>query len=98
MTRFCQHWDEVPEAGAKRLLAGASADLVMVRIPAGTQGQRHSHPHEQFVQVISGAGTLWTDQGEQSFGPGSVFHFPAGVEHRAEFSAETVLVETNLRA
>jgi quercetin dioxygenase-like cupin family protein len=49
------------------------------------------------VQVISGQGTLWTDQGEQAFGPGSVFHFPAGVEHRAEFDTDTLLVETNLR-
>ena len=101
-TRFCQTWDEVPEDAApgglgKRSLGGAGADLVAVRVPAGTRGSRHSHPHEQFVQVISGQGTLWTDQGEQAFGPGSVFHFPAGVEHRAEFDTDTLLVETNLR-
>jgi len=98
MTRHCQSWDSVPEAEGKRVLPGAGADLVSVRIPAGFKGQRHSHPHEQFVQVISGAGTLWTEQGEQPFGPGSVFHFPAGADHRAEFTADTLLVETNLRA
>ena len=102
-TRFCQTWDNVPEEAApgglgKRNLGGVGAKLAAVHVPAGTRGSRRSDPHEQFVQVISGAGTLWTDQGEQSFGPGSVFHFPAGVEHRAEFETETLLVETNLRA
>ena len=77
---------------------GDRTDVVAVRVPAGTRGSRHSHPHEQFVQVISGQGTLWTDQGEQPFGPGSVFHFPAGTDHRAEFTEDTLLVETNLRA
>ena len=94
-------WDDLPEiAGAsgsrKRALAGGGAALMRVTIPAGTVAPRHAHPHEQFVQVISGAGTIETEEGPRSFGPGTLFHFPAGTWHAAEFRTETVLVETNL--
>jgi quercetin dioxygenase-like cupin family protein len=68
----------------------------MVRVPAGTKAPRHSHGHEQFVQVISGSGTLETEQGSQPFGPGNVFHFPTDTWHAAEFDSGTLLVETNL--
>lgn len=89
--------EENPGNGvAKRRILGAGADLVCVEIPAGTKAGRHSHAHEQFVQVLVGAGTLETEAGSQVFGPGTVFHFPAGTWHAAEFTAETVLIETNL--
>ena len=29
-----------------------------VEVPAGTRAGRHSHPHEQFVQVISASGAV----------------------------------------
>lgn len=103
MTDHLTHWDSREEsvAGngvAKRAIPGAGASLVRVLVPAGTAAPRHSHEHEQFVQVISGAGTLETEQGAQRFCAGSVFHFPPGVWHAAAFEAETVLVETNLGA
>ena len=75
-----------------------AASLVTLRVPAGLVGDRYSHPHEQFVQVLSGSGSLLTEQGERTFGPGSVFHFPAGTWHAAQFDTETMLVETNFRA
>lgn len=101
MHRHCVAWSDRPEEPAangitKRSIPGAGASLVMVRVPAGTVGDRHSHPHEQFVQVISGSGTIETEDGVTRFGGGSVFHFPKNTWHRAEFDAETVLVETNL--
>jgi len=103
MNQYCLAWDQLPEAFApngiaKRVLEGEAATLVTLRVPAGIVGDRHSHPHEQFVQVLSGSGSLLTEQGECAFGPGSVFHFPAGTWHAARFGTETVLVETNLRA
>ena len=96
-----QHWSDLPDEPAgppvgKRRLAGAGATLVRVEIAAGTRAGRHSHGHEQFVQVISGAGTLETEEGRQSFRAGSLFHFPAETWHAAEFDEDTVLVETNL--
>ena len=69
-----------------------------VKVPAGAKADRHSHPHEQFVQVVSGAGTLATEQGESAFAAGSVFHFPADAWHSASFDSDTILIETNLHA
>lgn len=97
----CVAWSEVPETASpsgvsKKTIDGAGVSLVMVRVPAGAKADRHSHPHEQFVQVIAGAGRLETEQGERAFAAGSVFHFPADTWHAAIFDAETVLIETNI--
>ncbi len=97
----CVSWDDQrettsPNGVGKRSLAGEDAGLVRITIPAGTKAGRHSHPHEQFVQVLEGSGILETDRGRVAFGPGSVFHFPAEVWHAAEFETDTVLVEVNL--
>jgi quercetin dioxygenase-like cupin family protein len=101
MNQHCIDWAAIPEEIApsgvgKRVLAGAGASLVMVRVPAGTQAERHSHAHEQFVQVLSGSGVLETEQGSRLFAQGSVFHFPPDTWHAARFESETTLVETNL--
>ncbi len=94
-------WDDVPSSDApggltKRRIDLAAVSLVAVTVPAGAEAPRHSHGHEQFVQVLSGGGTLTTEQGTERFGPGSVFVFPAGTWHSARFDADTLLVETNL--
>jgi quercetin dioxygenase-like cupin family protein len=96
-------WDGIPEEGfpngvTKRTLLGARASLVRVHVPAGTRADRHSHPFEQFVQVVSGSGVLETSQGERPFGPGSLFHFPPDTWHAARFVENTVLIESNLVA
>lgn len=96
-----QHWNDLsaepagPPVG-KRRLVGSGASLVRVEIAAGTKADRHSHGHEQFVQVLSGRGTLETVDGRQPFRAGSLFHFPAETWHAADFDEDTVLVETNL--
>lgn len=88
---------EVSDNGvARRRLKGAGAELVRVEIPAGISAPGHSHSHEQFVEVIRGAGTLTTDGVSKPFSEGDVFHFPAGTEHAATFVEETVLLEINL--
>ncbi|EWY42466.1 cupin [Skermanella stibiiresistens SB22] len=101
MNQHCVSWDDVAEeisasGVAKRVIPGSHASLVMVRVPAGTEAGRHSHSHEQFVQVVSGSGTLETEQGSHAFGPGSVFHFPSDTWHAARFDGDTILIETNL--
>lgn len=101
MTAHLLAWDERDESVAangvaKRAIPGAGAGLVRIVVPAGTSAPRHSHAHEQFVQVLSGSGWLETEQGRAAFGPGSVFHFPAQAWHAAQFETEIVLVETNL--
>ncbi len=101
MNQHCIDWTAIPEEIApsgvgKRVLAGSGASLVMVRVPAGTHAERHSHAHEQFVQVLSGSGVLETEQGTHAFSEGSVFRFPAGTWHAARFESDTVLIETNV--
>ena len=103
MNQHCIHWTDIPEEVTpsrlgKRILSGAGASLVMVRVPAGTTADRHSHAHEQFVQVLSGSGVLETEQGTRPFREGSVFHFPPETWHAARFDSDTVLIETNLVA
>lgn len=103
MNQHCLDWNGIPEEVApsgvsKRVLPGTGASLVMVRVPAGTKGDRHSHRHEQFVQVLCGSGVLETAQGTRAFGPGSVFHFPPDTWHAAQFDSDTILVETNVTA
>ncbi len=50
------------------------------------------------MQVLSGSGELETSEGRQPFTAGSLFHFAAGIWHAAEFSTDTVLVETNIQS
>ena len=103
MTRHVVGWDDVEAKAApggltKQRIKLAGMSLVRVQVPGGTRGTRHSHDHDQFVQVLSGSGTLETEQGERPFSAGVVFAFPAGTWHLAIFDADTVLVETNLEA
>jgi len=95
------HWDALEEqsntpAVRKTIINGSGAALVRVVIAKGTSAQRHAHDFEQFVQVISGSGTIETEEGKKHFGPGAIFHFAPNTWHAAEFDEETVLVETNL--
>lgn len=99
LTAWADRTETVADTGvAKRAIPGRGASLVRVVVPAGISAPRHSHDHEQFVQVISGSGVLETEQGRRPFAAGSVFHFPAGAWHAAVFETETVLIETNLAA
>ena len=95
-----RHWQDLPDEHAgtvtRKRLEGSGAALMRLEIKAGTVAARHTHPHEQFVQILSGSGTLDTAEGRQAFSAGSLFHFPAETWHAAEFNTDTVLVETNL--
>jgi quercetin dioxygenase-like cupin family protein len=51
MSQHCISWNDIPEEVSssgvgKRVLRGEGVSLVMVRVPAGTRADRHSHPHE----------------------------------------------------
>ncbi|MGI3900954.1 MAG: cupin domain-containing protein [Janthinobacterium lividum] len=100
MVQHLVAWNEVeampaPGGVTKRRIDLPGMSLVTVTVPAGTEASRHRHDHDQFVQVISGSGTLTTEQGARPFAANSVFVFPAGVWHSARFDSDTVLVETN---
>lgn len=97
----CLTWEDkqafvAPSGITKRVIEGFGGSLVQVCVPAGTTSEPHSHPHEQFVQVLAGTGRLITVQGERPFRTGSLFHFPANAWHSAFFESDTILIETNI--
>ncbi len=83
-------------ARAVQSISGQGASLRRVELRAGTEGVRHSHPHEQFVVVLAGTGTLDCESGQLALTPGTVLHFAPHAWHRASFSEDTVLLEVNL--
>lgn len=90
-------WNLAPGADAgPGIVPGEGASLKRVNVPAGRKADRHSHPHEQFVLVVSGAGRLECEAGAIDLKPGTVLHFAPEAWHSAEFTTDTVLVEVNL--
>jgi len=90
-------WNLTPGTGQEAaVVPGDGASLKRVNVPAGRRADRHSHPHEQFVLVVSGAGQLECEAGMVELRPGTVLRFAAGAWHSAEFTQDTVLVEVNL--
>ena len=81
----------------KAELPGQGAVLRHVAIKAGYVATRHHHDHEQFLFVASGHGRLTCEQGTIDLVPGTALHLAAGDWHSAEFTADTVLIEVNLR-
>ncbi len=87
-------WDQHGPAPAP--LPGTGAALRQVHIKAGHTATRHSHPHEQFLLVLSGAGRLECEAGSVPLYPGTAIRLAPGAWHSAEFTADTVLAEFNL--
>jgi len=77
-------------------LPGRGATMRQVHIKAGHVATRHSHPHEQFLRVLSGAGRLECEAGSVTLHPGTAIRFAPGAWQSAEFTADTVLLEVNL--
>ena len=85
-----------PGSPAPAPLSGAGARMRQVHVKAGHIATRHSHPHEQFLLVMSGAGRLECEAGSVPLRPGTAIRFAPGAWHSAEFTADTVLTEFNL--
>ena len=81
---------------APEALAGTGATMRQVHIKAGTASTRHSHPHEQFLRVLTGGGQLECEAGSIQLRPGTAIRFAPGAWHSALFTEETVLLEINL--
>ncbi len=88
------HWDlSGPSPDA---MPGAGATMQQVHIKAGHVATRHSHPHEQFLLVMSGAGRLQCEAGSVKLQPGTAIRLAPGAWHSAEFTADMGLTEFNL--
>jgi len=60
----------------------------LMRMPAGTGAEPHSHPNEQWIYILEG--TLQATIGGKTIDakPGSVVYVPAGVMHAGKASAD----------
>ncbi|MBV9782638.1 MAG: cupin domain-containing protein [Acidisphaera sp.] len=67
-----------------------------IHVKAGHVATRHSHPHEQFLYVLSGAAELQCEAGSVPLRPGTAIRFAPNAWHSAEFTSDTILVEFNL--
>jgi len=55
----------------------------LMRMPAGTGSQPHSHPNEQWVYILQGTMDSTVDGQRHLAGPGSAIYIPAGTVHHA---------------
>ena len=64
----------------------------LMRMPAGTGAEPHSHPNEQWIYILEGTfhATIGGKQIEAK--PGSVLYVPADVMHSGKASAEADVV------
>lgn len=64
----------------------------LMRMPAGTGAEPHSHPNEQWIYILEG--TFKGEIGGQPFEarPGSVIYIPANVVHSGKATADRDVV------
>ena len=63
-------------ADSERLVVGQTV------LPPGARHERHSHPNaDEFLVVMAGHGSIYTDGGEEPAGQGDVILTPAGHWH-----------------
>lgn len=64
----------------------------LMRMPAGTGSEPHSHPNEQWVYILEGT-QEWEIEGERRrVGPGSAIYVPANVVHYAKATPDRDVV------
>jgi len=65
-------WDA---SGTSPELPGSGASMRQIHVKAGHVATRHSHPHEQFLYVLSGAAELQCEAGSVPLRPGTAIRF-----------------------
>ena len=58
--------------------------VALMRMPAGTGAEPHSHPNEQWVYVIEGTMDSMVNGHRNLAGPGSAIYIPANTIHHAK--------------
>ncbi|HEX2725187.1 MAG TPA: cupin domain-containing protein [Beijerinckiaceae bacterium] len=64
--------------------------VALMRMPAGTGAEAHSHPNEQWIFVIEGTFRMNVGGQEVEAKPGSVIYIPSNVVHSAKAVTEVV--------
>jgi quercetin dioxygenase-like cupin family protein len=57
--------------------------VALMRMPAGSGSQPHSHPNEQWVYILEGTMDSTVDGQRHLAGPGSAIYIPADTIHHA---------------
>src|SRR5262245_66045747 len=55
--------------------------VALMRMPAGTGAQPHSHPNEQWIYILQGTFRARIGEAEIEAKPGSVVYVPSNVVH-----------------
>ncbi len=83
-------WEPHPQLAAAKvafLLSHRDEDMdltcMLVRIPVGTQVERHAHECDDIIYVLEGKATLWIEGvGDVPMVRGTFVRIPAGVAHQ----------------
>src|SRR5262252_10060790 len=62
--------------------------VALMRMPAGTGAQPHSHPNEQWIYILQGTFRARIGEAEIEAKPGSVVYVPSNVVHSGEATPE----------
>jgi quercetin dioxygenase-like cupin family protein len=62
--------------------------VALMRMPAGTGAQPHSHPNEQWIYILQGTFRAKIGEKEIEAKPGSVVYVPFNVVHSGEATLE----------
>jgi quercetin dioxygenase-like cupin family protein len=60
----------------------------LMRMPAGTGSEPHSHPNEQWVYILEGTMDSTVDGRQHLAGPGSAVYIPANTIHHAKATTD----------
>ncbi len=66
--------------------------MALMRIPAGTRSEPHSHPNEQWIYVLEGTFDSTINGKRQLVKPGSLIYIPANTIHNATATPEADVV------
>jgi quercetin dioxygenase-like cupin family protein len=66
--------------------------VALMRMPAGTGAEPHSHPNEQWIYILEGTFKAKIGEDEVEAKPGSVVYVPSNVVHSAKATADADVV------
>ena len=62
--------------------------VALMRMPAGTGAEPHSHPNEQWIYILEGTFRACIGENELTAKPGWVIYIPANMVHSGKATAE----------
>lgn len=85
----------IPEPGLTRRIGANNGKLMLAehQMKKGWAGERHSHPHEQLVYVVSGHIRATVGANTFEAKAGDSFVVDGGVEHEAAALADSIVVD-----